>query len=156
MAQKNRYLFRGRISERKFRDLLRLFALDITADRAAALTGLNHKTAAAIFHLLRLRMAELAQAMVHGALDALVAKDVKKAEEILESDDKVDKLNEQIFRELITYIIEDSNAARRAISLLFVSKYLERIGDHATNIAEMVIFWAEGQDIRHGAGANRE
>ncbi len=62
MAQKNRYLFRGRISERKFRDLLRLFALDITADRAAALTGLNHKTAAAIFHLLRLRMAELAQA----------------------------------------------------------------------------------------------
>lgn len=102
------------------------------------------------------RMAELAQGMVHGALDALVAKDVKKAEEILESDDRVDKLNEQIFRELVTYIIEDSNAARRAISLLFVSKYLERIGDHATNIAEMVIFWSEGQDIRHGAGVSRE
>ena len=61
MAQKNRYLFRGRISERKFRDLLRLFALDITADRAAVLTGLNHKTAAALYGLLRLRMAELAQ-----------------------------------------------------------------------------------------------
>lgn len=61
MAQKNAYLFRGRISERKFRDLLRLFALDITADRAAVLTGLNHKTAAAIFGLLRGRMAELAQ-----------------------------------------------------------------------------------------------
>ena len=61
MAQKNRYLFRGRISERKFRDLVRLFALDITADRAAVLTGLNHKTAAALFIELRLRMAELAQ-----------------------------------------------------------------------------------------------
>jgi len=61
MVQKNRYLFRGRISERKFRDLLRVFTLDITADRAAVLTGLNHKTAAAIYTLLRLRMAELAQ-----------------------------------------------------------------------------------------------
>lgn len=62
MAQKNRYLFRGRISERKFRDLLRVFALDITADRAAILASLNHKTAAGIFTLLRHRMAELAQA----------------------------------------------------------------------------------------------
>jgi len=62
MAQKNAYLFRGRISERKFRDLARVFALDITADRAAILTGLNHKTAAAIYILLRERMAELAQA----------------------------------------------------------------------------------------------
>lgn len=61
MAQKNRYLFRARISERKFRDLLRLFSADITTDRAAALTGLNHKTAAALFTLWRLRMAELAR-----------------------------------------------------------------------------------------------
>ena len=61
MAQKNRYLFRGRISERKFRDLLRLFALDITADRAAVLTGLHHNTALALFRLLRARMADLAQ-----------------------------------------------------------------------------------------------
>ena len=60
MTLKNRYLFRGRISERKFRDLLRLFALDITADRAAVLTGLNHKTTVAIYTLLRRRMAELA------------------------------------------------------------------------------------------------
>ncbi len=62
MAQKNRYLFRGRISERKFRDLLRLFALDITADRATALTGLHHNTTLALYRLLRARMAELAQA----------------------------------------------------------------------------------------------
>jgi transposase-like protein len=62
MAQKNCYLFRGRISERKFRDLVRLFALDITADRAASLTGLSHNTTAALYTLLRLRMAELAQA----------------------------------------------------------------------------------------------
>ena len=60
MAQKNAYLFRGRISERKFRDLLRLFTLDITADGAARLTGLNHKPAAAIYTLLRLRMSQLA------------------------------------------------------------------------------------------------
>jgi hypothetical protein len=59
MAQKNRYLFRGRISERKFRDHLRLFTLDISADRAAVLTGLNHKTAAALYGLLRRRIAEL-------------------------------------------------------------------------------------------------
>ena len=62
MAQKNRYLFRGRISERKFRDLLRLFATDITADRAAILTGLHHNTTLTLYRLLRLRMAELAQA----------------------------------------------------------------------------------------------
>jgi transposase-like protein len=62
MAQKNRYLFRGRISERKFRDLLRLFALDITADRAAALTGMHYNTTLALYRLLRARMAELAQA----------------------------------------------------------------------------------------------
>lgn len=61
MSQKNAYLFRGRISERKFRDLLRLFALDITADRAAELTGLNHNTTLALYRLLRQRMAELAQ-----------------------------------------------------------------------------------------------
>jgi transposase-like protein len=61
MAQKNRYLFRGRISERKFRDLLRLFAMDITADRAASLTGVHHNTALAIYRLLRERMAELAE-----------------------------------------------------------------------------------------------
>jgi len=61
MAQKNRYLFRGRISERKFRDLLRLFCVDITADRAAEVCGLNHKTAAALFTLWRLRMADLAR-----------------------------------------------------------------------------------------------
>lgn len=62
MAQKNRYLFRGRISERKFRDVLRLFALDITADRAACLTGLHHNTTLSLYRLLRLRMAELAGA----------------------------------------------------------------------------------------------
>ncbi len=61
MAQKNRYLFRGRISERRFRDLLRLFAVDITADRAAVLTGLHHNTTLSIYRALRLRMAELAE-----------------------------------------------------------------------------------------------
>ena len=61
MAQKNAYLFRGRISERKFRDLVRLFALDITADRAAELTGLHHNTTLALYRLLRLRMADMAR-----------------------------------------------------------------------------------------------
>jgi transposase-like protein len=71
MAQKNKYLFRGRFSERKFRQLLRLFAADITADRAALLTGLHHNTTLAIFHLLRLRMADLAEAdcPFHGQIE---------------------------------------------------------------------------------------
>jgi transposase-like protein len=71
MELKNRYLFRGRISERKFRDLLRVFALDITADRAAELVGVNHKTAAALFRLLRLRMADLGRASCpfHGVVE---------------------------------------------------------------------------------------
>ncbi len=98
------------------------------------------------------RIAELARGMVRLALDALVAHDSVKAREVLEREDTVDKLNEQIFRELLTYILEDPKAARRAVGLLFVSKHLERIADHATNVAEMVIFWVEGKDVRHGTG----
>ena len=75
MAQKNRYLFRGRMSERKFRDLLRLFALDITADRAADLTGLHHNTTLALYRFLRLRMAEMAREEIGpvGGVAAIIA-----------------------------------------------------------------------------------
>jgi len=98
------------------------------------------------------RLSEMAQGMVRTALDALVAKDLEKARRVISTEDEVDKLNEQIFRELLTYILEDPKSAKRAIGLLFVSKYLERIADHATNVAEMVIFWVQGRDVRHASG----
>lgn len=99
------------------------------------------------------RMAELAQGMVHRAMDALVAKDPQRANEVLASDDEVDALNRAIFKELMEILDKNPGAAKRAVGLMFVSKYLERIADHATNVAEMVIFWAKGEDIRHGTGA---
>jgi len=95
------------------------------------------------------RMAELAREMVHKSLDAFVAEDEVLALEVCTSDDAIDKLHEQLFRELLSFMVEDPSAISRAMRLLFVSKNLERIGDHATNIAEMVIFLVRGQSIRH-------
>ena len=95
------------------------------------------------------RMAELARQMVHKSLDAFVAEDEALALEVCTSDDTIDKLHEQLFRELLSFMGEDPSAISRAMRLLFVSKNLERIGDHATNIAEMVIFLVRGQSIRH-------
>ncbi len=102
------------------------------------------------------RMGERAQAMVRTALDALVEGDPDKAQQVLEADDYVDDLYESIFRELISYILEDPKSAKRAIGLLFAAKHLERIADHATNVAEMVIFWVKGKDVRHGAALQGE
>ncbi len=99
------------------------------------------------------RMGDLAQRMVHSALDCLIEGNVEQAEKVLQSDDAVDQIYEQIFRELISFILEDPKTAKRAIGLLFAAKHLERIGDHATNIAEMVIFWIKGKDVRHGGMA---
>ena len=69
--------------------------------------------------------------------------------EVCTSDDTIDKLHEQLFRELLSFMVEDPTTITRAMRLLFISKNLERIGDHATNIAEMVIFLVRGQSIRH-------
>lgn len=95
------------------------------------------------------RMAEIAQSMVKDSLDAFMRDDTVLAEEVIDRDDEVDQLNYQIYRELLSYMAEDPQTIPRATRILFVSKYLERIADHATNIAEMVVFMVKGRTIRH-------
>jgi len=95
------------------------------------------------------RMADLARDMLHRSLDAFVREDTEMALGVCASDDAIDQLHEQLFRELLSYMVENPSTVSRAMRLLFVSKYLERVGDHATNIAEMVIFMAKGRSIRH-------
>ena len=95
------------------------------------------------------RMADLARGMVHQSLDAFVKEDAELALSVCASDDPLDKLHAQLFREILSFMVEDPTTISRAMRLLFVSKALERIGDHATNIAEMVIFMVRGRSIRH-------
>ena len=103
------------------------------------------------------RMASKAAGMVHQALDAFVNRDPAQAREVLGEDDAVDRLNVQLFRELLTYMIEEPKNVARALRITFIAKYLERIADHATNIAQMVIFLCEGHDVRHSpAGRGSE
>jgi phosphate transport system protein len=95
------------------------------------------------------RMAEIAQRMTRDALDAFVNRDAALARTVLERDDEVDSLKDQVFRELLTYMMADPGTIARALSLVLVSRNLERIADHATNIAEDVIFLVEAKDVRH-------
>ena len=95
------------------------------------------------------KMAEIAQTMVKESLEAFVKEDPQLAWKVTQDDEKVDQLNEQIFRELLTYMSEDLKTISRATRLLFISKYLERLSDHAVNIAELVIFLVQGKIIRH-------
>ncbi len=95
------------------------------------------------------RMAEEAQRMVREALDAFVNRDADRAGEVIERDRTMDAYYAQIFRELLTYMMEDPRNIYRATRVQSVAKYLERIGDHATNLAEMVVFMVKGKDIRH-------
>jgi phosphate transport system protein len=94
-------------------------------------------------------MSQLAQKMLRESLDAFVRKDVALAFEVIETDNKVDALKNQIFRELLTFMMEDPRTIPRAIRLILVSRYLERVADHATNIAEMAVYLVEGKNIRH-------
>ncbi len=94
-------------------------------------------------------MAETVQLMVKESLDAFVKEDVELALKVTRDDEKVDQLLDQIFRELLTYMMQDPKTISRATRLLFISKYLERMADHAVNIAELVIFMVEGKIIRH-------
>jgi len=96
------------------------------------------------------RMVDATQGMIRGALDAFVAGDVAGAMKVLESDQIVDDLNSQIFHELLAYMLADPQTINRATRLIFISKYLERVADHATNVAEEVIFAIQGRDVRHG------
>ena len=92
---------------------------------------------------------EVAQ-MVHQALDAFVAKDASRAAAVIRQDETIDEDYLQVFRALLTYMMEDPRTIHGAIKLQAVAKYLERIGDHACNLAEMVIFQVQGRDVRHG------
>ncbi len=94
-------------------------------------------------------MSQLSQKMMRDALDAFVRRDADLAREVIPADNKVDALKNQIFRELLTFMMEDPRTIPRAIRLILVSRHLERIADHATNIAEMVVFLVEGKSIRH-------
>ncbi len=95
------------------------------------------------------RMADVAQHMLRESLDSFVREDVELALAVCREDDIIDGLNSQLFRELLSYMAEEPRTISRAIPLLFIAKYLERIGDHATNIAEMVVFMVKGKSIRH-------
>ena len=95
------------------------------------------------------RMAHWTEVMVKEALDAFVRSDADLAIKVCMDDSFVDEINDQIQRELLTFMIENPNAITRSIKLNYVAKSLERIADHATNIAEMVIFMVKGKDIRH-------
>lgn len=97
------------------------------------------------------RMSELAEEMVRESLDAMIRKDIELAKSVLARDDRVDQLRDQMFRELLTYMMGDSSVIYPAFELILVAKNLERIADHATNIAEDVIYMVAGQDVRHPA-----
>jgi phosphate transport system protein len=95
------------------------------------------------------RMAAIAQDMLRQSLDAFVREDTELALQVCHQDDEVDQLADQLLRELLTFMLEDPHTISRALRLIFISKYLERLADHATNIAEMVIFMVKGKSIRH-------
>ncbi len=97
------------------------------------------------------RMAEAAQKMLKDSLDAFVARDADLAMTVCAADDFVDNLNQQIFNELLLYMLKDPRNISRAVRLTYITKYLERVADHATNIAELVVFLVKGKVIRHMA-----
>jgi phosphate transport system protein len=97
------------------------------------------------------RMADIAHGMLRDALDAFVRRDTDLAQRVLDADDALDALKTQVFRELLTYMLQDPQTIQPAIDLILVSRHLERIGDHATNVAEDVIFMVSARDVRHHA-----
>jgi len=98
------------------------------------------------------RMAELAETRTRDSLDAFVRKDVDLARSVLERDDNVDELKDHVFRVLLTHMMADPGTIERALTLILISRNVERIADHATNIAEDVIFMVEALDVRHRQG----
>ena len=96
------------------------------------------------------RMAEMSMEMVRKSLQAIADRDAELATSVLAMDDAVDDMNRRAKAVLLDCIAQDSSAARSAVNLLFIARSLERIADHATNMAEDVIFWVRGADVRHG------
>lgn len=95
------------------------------------------------------KMAQVAERMLHESLQAFLEQSPQRAVDVIRMDDEVDGLNDQIFRELLTYMIADTRSITRSLSLILMSRNLERIADHATNIAEEVVYLVRGEDIRH-------
>jgi len=95
------------------------------------------------------RMATLAQTMLRDALDSFVRRDLELAHSVLTADDRLDALKSQVFRDLLAYMLRDQSTIEAAIDLILISRHLERVGDHATNIAEDVIFMVTAKDVRH-------
>lgn len=95
------------------------------------------------------RMSQMASKMANDSLNSFLNKDTELAQSILDQDDEVDSLKDQIFRELLTYMMEDTGSIKRALELILISRHLERVADHACNIAEDAIFMVLGKDIRH-------
>ncbi len=95
------------------------------------------------------RMVDIALGMLRESLNAFVREDVELALKVCRDDDQIDALTHQVFRELLSYMMEDPHSITRGIRLMFVAKYIERIADHATNIGEMVVFMVKGKSIRH-------
>jgi phosphate transport system protein len=102
------------------------------------------------------RLAQLVQAMLKHSVDAFVHRDSALARSVCQRDDEVDALDDQIFRELLTYMMQDPRAITRAVNLILVSRHLERVADHATNIAEDVIYLVEGRHIKHRIDERRQ
>lgn len=102
------------------------------------------------------RLALLAQKMVTDALDSLARRDAALARDVIIRDDEVDALYRQIFRELVGYMVEDTRSVTRALELLLYARNLERVADHATNIAENIVYYLEARDIRHTLAKSNE
>lgn len=113
----------------------------------AALRYLRHPPVKALIDLPR--MAEISESMLRDALDAFVRKDVALAQAVLDRDDVLDGLKTQVFRELLTHMIEHPAKIEPSLDLILISRHLERVGDHATNIAEDIIFMVSARDVRH-------
>jgi phosphate transport system protein len=113
----------------------------------AAVRYLSHPPVKALIDIPR--MADIAHGMLRDALDAFVRRDTALAQRVLDADDGLDALKTQVFRELLTYMLQDPPTIEPALDLILVSRHLERIGDHATNIAEDVIFMVSARDVRH-------
>jgi phosphate transport system protein len=97
------------------------------------------------------RMAAIARGMLHDAIDAFIRHDTALAQRVLDRDDELDGLKMQVFRELLTYMLQDAQTIEPSLDLVLISRHLERVGDHATNIAEDVIFIVSARDVRHHA-----
>ena len=97
------------------------------------------------------RMAEIAHGMLRDALDSFVRRDLELAQRVLDEDDVLDQLKTTVFRELLGFMLQDAHTIEPSLDLILISRHLERIGDHATNIAEDVIFMVSAKDVRHHA-----